>query len=86
MTLARVRRPICEATAGGLEGVSQYVHAAVEVQDNVMKVNSVHCDLGGRDAAQRGCGHGHVSGQRLRGYQLAEQPPLLVEVDVGREG
>ena len=49
-------------------------------------LDSVDGDLGGRDAAQHGCGHGHVGGQRLRGYQLAEQPPLLADVDAGGEG
>ena len=72
--------------AGGLEGVPQHVHAAVEVQDNVAGFDSVDGDLGGRDAAQCGCGHGQVGGQRLRRCQLAEQPPLLVDVDVGGEG
>jgi hypothetical protein len=28
--------------------------------------DSVDGDLGGWDAAQCGCGHGHVGGQRLR--------------------
>ena len=72
--------------AGGLEGVAQDVHAAVEVQDNVAGFNAVDGDLGGRDAAERGCGHGHAGGQRLRGYQLSEQSPLLVDIDVDGEG
>jgi hypothetical protein len=38
----------------------------MEVQDNMARFDSVHDDLGGRDAAQRGGGHGHVGGQRLR--------------------
>ena len=50
----------------GEEGVAHHVHAAVEVQDNVAGFDSVDGDLGGRDAAQCGCGHGHVGGQRLR--------------------
>src|SRR5260370_948967 len=70
----------------GLEGVPQHVHAAVEVQDNMARLDSVDGDLGGRDAAQRGCGHGHAGGQRLRRYQLPEQPPLLVDVAAGGEG
>ena len=37
--------------AGGLDGVPQGVHPAVEVQDNMAKFDSVDCDLGGRDAA-----------------------------------
>jgi hypothetical protein len=49
-----------------LEGVPHYVHAAVEVQDNVARFDSVDGDLGGWDAAQHGCGHGHVGGQWLR--------------------
>ena len=50
----------------GEEGVPHHVHAAVEVQNNVARFDSVDRDLGGRDAAQCGCGHGHVGGQRLR--------------------
>src|SRR5437879_13237481 len=70
--------------AGGLEGVPQYVHAAVEVQNNVARFDSVDGDLGGWYAAQCCRGHGHVGGQRLRGYQLFEQSPMLVEI--GAEG
>ena len=40
--------------ASGEGRVPHYVHAAVEVQDNVARFDSVDCDLGGRDAAQRG--------------------------------
>ena len=69
-----------------MEGVPQYVHAAVEVQNDVARFDSVDCDLGGWDAAQCGRGHGHVGGQRLRRYQLSEQSPLLVEIDAGGEG
>jgi hypothetical protein len=69
-----------------LEGVSQYIHAAVEVNYNVARFDPVDCDLGGWDAAQCGCGHGHVGGQRLRRYQLSEQSPLLVDIAVDREG
>jgi len=43
-------------------------------------------DLGGWDAAQCGCGHGHVGGQRLRRYQLSEQSPLLVDIAADGEG
>jgi hypothetical protein len=50
----------------GEEGVPQCVHAAVEVQDNMARFDSVNCDLRSWDAAQCGCGHGHISGQRLR--------------------
>ena len=70
----------------GLEGVPYHVHAAVEVQDNMARLDPVDCDLGGWDAAQCGCGHGHVGGQRLRRRQLPEQPPLLADVAVEREG
>jgi hypothetical protein len=69
-----------------LEGVPQYVHAGVEVQDNVARFDSVECDLGGGDAAQCGCGHGHAGGRRLRRCQLPEQPPLLADVAAGGEG
>ena len=76
----------CAARPGGLEGVPQYVHAAVEVQDHMARFGSVDRDLGGWHAAQFGCGHGYVGRQRLRRGQLAEQPPLLADVDVGGEG
>ncbi len=48
------------------EGVRHHVHAAVEVQNNVGRFDSVDCDLGGWDTAQCGRGHGHIGGQRLR--------------------
>jgi hypothetical protein len=70
----------------GEEGVPQYVHAAMEVQDNMARFDSVNCDLGSWDAAQCGCGHGHIGGQRLRRYQLSEQSPLLVDIDADGEG
>ncbi len=70
----------------GEEGVPQYVHAAMEVQDNMARFDSVNCDLGSWDAAQCGCGHGHIGGQRLRRYQLSEQSPLLVDIAVDGEG
>ena len=72
--------------ASGLERVPQYVHAAVEVQDNVARFDSGNGDLGSWDAAQHGSDHGHVGGQRLRRCQLSEQSPLLVDVAAGREG
>jgi hypothetical protein len=37
--------------AGGLEGVPDDVHAAVEVHDDVAQFGSVDGDLGGRDGA-----------------------------------
>jgi hypothetical protein len=70
----------------GKEGVPDDVHAAVEVKNNVARFDAVDRDLGGRDAAQRGCGHGHVDRQRLRRCQLSEQSPLLVDVTPDREG
>ena len=70
----------------GEEGVPHHVHAAVEVQNDVARLDSVDGDLGGRDAAERGCGHGHLGGQRLRRQQLPEQPPLLVDIAAGGEG
>ena len=72
--------------AGGEEGVPHGVHPAVEVQDHVTRFDSVHHDLRGRDAAENGCGHGHIGGQRLRRCQLPEQPPLLADVEVGGDG
>ena len=70
----------------GEEGVPHHVHAAVEVENNVARFDSVDCDLGGWDAAQCGCGHGHVGGQRLRRQQLSEQSPLLVDIAADGEG
>ena len=70
----------------GEEGVPHHVHAAVEVQNDAARFDSVHGDLGGWDAAQYGCGHSHVGGQRLRREQLSEQSPLLVDIAVGGEG
>jgi hypothetical protein len=58
----------------------------MEVQDDMAGFDSVDGDLCSRDAAQRGCGHGDVGGQRLRRRQLPEQPPLLADAEVGREG
>src|SRR5258706_531030 len=58
--------------ASGLEGVPDYVHGAVEVKDNVAGFDSVNADLGGWDAGQRGRGHAHAGGQRLRRCQLPE--------------
>jgi hypothetical protein len=58
----------------------------VEVQDKMARFDSVDGDLGGWDAAQRGWGHGHLGGQRLRRQQLVELSPLLVDVAAGGEG
>jgi len=71
--------------AGGKDGVPHDVHAAVEVQNDVARLDAVDGDLGGRDAAQHAFGHLHVGGQRLRGQQLLQQSPLLVDVGVGGE-
>ena len=46
----------------GLERISKDVHAAVEVQDDVARFDSGDGDLGDRDAAQGGRGHGQVGG------------------------
>jgi hypothetical protein len=43
-------------------------------------------DLGGRAAAQRGCGHGRTGGQWLRRCQFPELPPVLADVAVGGGG
>ena len=51
---------------GGEERVPDHVHASVEVENHVARFDSADRDLGGRDAAQFGSGHGHVGGQRLR--------------------
>jgi hypothetical protein len=47
--------------------------------------DSVDGDLGGRDAAECGCDHGHVGGQRLRRCQLPEPPLLLAYVAASGE-
>jgi hypothetical protein len=80
-------RPLADlrGQAGGQRGVAHHVHAAVEVQDNVARFDSVDDDLGDWDAAQFGCGHAYVAGQRLGREQLAQQPPLLVDIAVGGE-
>jgi hypothetical protein len=72
--------------AGSLGGVPQDVHAAVEVQDNMAGFGAIDGDLGGRDAAQRGGGHGHAGRQRLRRGQLRDQPPQLADVGISGEG
>jgi hypothetical protein len=64
----------------GEEGVPHHVHAAVEVQNDVARFDSVDGDLGGWDTAQCGRGHGHVGGQRLRRNRLSKQSPLLVDI------
>ena len=69
-----------------LECVLQDVHAAVEVQDDMAWFDPVDGDLGGRDATERGWGHGHADGQRLRRGQLREYPPLLADLAIGGEG
>ena len=74
------RRPPADlrGQVSGEEGVPHHVHAAVEVQDDVTRLDSVDGDLGDRDTAQLGLGHGDVGGQRLRRQQLPELTPLLV--------
>ncbi len=91
---ARVRSAygdLAKAAAGGSSPWSRALTRAatemtVEVQDDMARFDSVDRDLGGRDAAKRGCGHGYVGGQRLRRQYLPQLPPLLVDVTVGREG
>ena len=70
----------------GQEGIPDHVHAAMEVQDNMARFDSLDGDLGGSYAAQLGFGHGHLGGQRLRRHQLPEQPPLLVDTAANRKG
>ena len=72
--------------ASGEGGVTNYVHAAVEVQDNMTGFDSVNCDLGGWDGTQCGRGHGHTGGQRLRRHPFFELPPLLADIAVGGDG
>jgi hypothetical protein len=71
---------------GGEGGVPHHVHARVEVENHVARLDAVDRDLGGRHAAQRALGHGHVRWQGLRREQLPEQAPLLVDIAVGGEG
>jgi hypothetical protein len=75
----RARRTASSSQVCGEEGVPQHVHA-VEVQDGVAGFDPVDRDLGGRDAAQCGRGHGHLGGQGLRRQQLPELSPLLVDI------
>jgi hypothetical protein len=70
----------------GLEGVTEDVHAAVEVQHDVPGLDSADGDVGRRDGPKRGLGHGDIGGQRLRRRELPEQSPLLTDADVGRQG
>jgi hypothetical protein len=71
---------------GSEGGVAHHVDAAVEIEDNVASLYTVDCDLGGRDAAQCGWGHGDVRGQRLRREQFSENAPLLIDVAADGEG
>ncbi len=66
----------------GEEGVPEHVHAAVEVHDDMARLDPIDRDLGCSDAAQGGFGHAHVGGQRLRRQQLPEQAPLFGDVAV----
>ena len=70
----------------GEGGLPHHVHTGVEIENDVARFDSVDCDLGGWDSTQRSFGHGHVCGQRLRGEQLSERSPLLVDIAVGGEG
>src|SRR4029077_3296614 len=58
--------PDLRGQAGYEEGVRHHVHAAVEVQNNVARFDSVDCDLGGRDTPQYARGHDQVGGERVR--------------------
>jgi len=70
----------------GEGGVPHHIHAAVKVEDDVARFDAVDGDLGGWDAAQCACGHGHVGGQWLRREQLSEQAPLLGDIAADGEG
>jgi hypothetical protein len=74
------------AEVSNTEGVTQYIDAAMEVKNNIARFDSVDSDLGGWDATQCACGHGHTGGQRLRRCELVCPPPLLADVAVCREG
>jgi hypothetical protein len=50
------------------------------------RCDSVDGDLGRWDGTERGCGHGHIGGQRLRRCQLPEQSPLLADIAADEEG
>ena len=63
-----------------------HIHAGVEVENYVASFDSLDRDLGGRNVAQCGCGHGDLGGQRLRREQLSEQAPLLVDIAGDGEG
>jgi len=57
---------------GDEERVSHHVHATVEVENDVARVDSTNGDLGGRNAAQRACGHGDPGRERLCREQLSQ--------------
>jgi len=77
-------RPISASSRREIAANNQLV-GGIRVKNNMARFDSVECDLGSWDAAQCGCGHGHIGGQRLRRCQLSEQPPLLAHVDVDGE-
>jgi hypothetical protein len=70
---------------GGEEGVPQHVHATVEVENDVARLDPVDRDLGRSDAPECGFGHGHLGRQRLRRQQLFQESPLLLDIAVRGE-
>src|SRR4051795_4868624 len=105
MTLARVRRPTCEARSAARKAspntytppwkyrttwrgsIPSMVISAGGTPPSAAAVPGTAAGQRPRGGAPRGGGgHGHVGGQRLRGGQLPEQPPLLADVAVEREG
>jgi hypothetical protein len=70
----------------GLEGVPKDVHAAMEVQDDMVGFDPVNGDIGSRDAAQLGWGHRHVRGHWPRRCPLPQPPPLLADAAVDGDG
>ena len=70
--------------ACGQEGVRDHVHAAVEVQNDLARFDSINRDLGGTDTTQCGFGDGHIRRQGLRRYRLSEQSPLLIDTAADR--
>jgi len=69
----------------GEECVPHHVHATVEVENDVARFDPVNGDLGGRNAAQRGCGHCDLGRERLRRQQLFQESPLLLDIAVRGE-
>jgi hypothetical protein len=70
----------------GLEGVPEDIHAAMEVQDDMARLDPVNGEIGSRDTAQLGFRHSHVRGHWPRRCPLPHQPPLLADAAADGDG